>query len=97
MPKNPVLKSRWRVTNCRFHDQHRRLRLSKRERNQIFLLPCRRFWRTIKHMPNANHHQVQAVWSLTVESWLVCQGLITVRPNKNQKVSTHFYQNWAHN
>jgi transposase len=39
---------------------------------------------------------MEAAWRLTVESWLVCHGLITVLPNKNPKVSTNFPKNWSH-
>jgi transposase InsO family protein len=80
-----------------FHDQCRRLRLSKKERTKIFHLLLQIYWRTIGNMPNRTRHQTEAAWRLTVESWLVCQGLISIRLNKNPKVSTSFPKNWSHN
>ncbi len=56
-----------------------------------------RFRRTIAYMPNRTHHRLEAAGRLQVESWLVCQGLITIRPDKNPKVSTSFPRNWFHN
>jgi hypothetical protein len=35
-------------------------------------------------MPHPTHHQLAAAWRQTVQSWLVCQGLISVRLNKNK-------------
>ena len=85
-------------TSCDlFHDQRRRLRLTKRERTQIFRLLSQAFWRTIGYMPNRTHHQMEAAWRLTVELWLVCHGLISIRLNKNPKVSTNLPKNWSHN
>jgi hypothetical protein len=63
----------------------------------IFPLLHHRFSGTVEYMPNPTHHQVEAAWRLTVESWLVCQGLITLRPDKNPNVSTRFPKNWSHN
>ena len=80
-----------------FHDQSRRLRLSKKDRAKIFRLLHQEFLQTIRSMPNRTHHQLAAAWRLTVESWLVGQGLISIRLNKNKKVSTNFPQNWSHN
>jgi len=55
-----------------------------------FRLLHQMFWRTVGRMPNRTRHQVEAAWRRTVESWLVCQGLISIRLNKNPKVSTDF-------
>jgi hypothetical protein len=46
-------------------------------------------------MPKRTRHQTEAAWRLTVESWLICQGLISVRLNKNPNVSANFQQNWS--
>ena len=80
-----------------FHDQNRRLRLSNKGRAKIFRLLHQQFLQTIGAMPNRTHHQLAAAWRQTVQSWLVCQGLISIRLNKNKKVSTNFPQNWSHN
>ncbi|MGD1084048.1 MAG: hypothetical protein ABSA47_04755 [Verrucomicrobiota bacterium] len=85
-------------TSCdHFHDQRRRLRLSKRGRTQMFRWLYQAFWKTIGYMPNRTHHQMEAAWRLTVESWLVCHGLISIRLNQHPKLSTNFPKNWSHN
>jgi hypothetical protein len=73
-----------------FHDQSRRLRLSKKDRAKIFRLLHQMFWETIRSMSNRTHHQLAAAWRLPVESWLVCQGLISIRLNKNKKSVNQF-------
>ena len=89
------LKSR---TACAvFHDRAQRLRWTWRQRQTIFRLLLQEFGRRIGNMTNEHHHPAATVWRLTVETWLRRQGLITVRPNQNQKVSTTFLKFWSHN
>jgi transposase InsO family protein len=78
-----------------FHDPQQRLRLTKRQRQLIFRLLCQRFWQRVKTMTPRNHQQFAALWRQTVESWLRCQGLISVRLNK--KVSTILPNFLSHN
>jgi len=80
-----------------FHDQRRRLRLSKKDRAKIFRLLHRIFRETIRIMSNRTHQQLAAAWRQTVESWLAGQGLISIRLNRNKKLSSHFPRNWSHN
>jgi hypothetical protein len=79
-----------------FHDAAQRLHWTRRQRANIFRLLLQDFGRRIGNMTNGNHHTIATAWRLTVESWLRCQGLISVRQQPN-KVSTNFPQNWSHN
>jgi len=78
-----------------FHDPGRRLSLTKRERKKIFRLLCQRFWQRVKTMTGRNHHAYATQWRRTVETWLRCQGLISIRINK--KVSTILPNFLSHN
>jgi transposase InsO family protein len=80
-----------------FHDPARHLRWNRRQRQKIFRLLYQEFWRRIENMVNRNHHTLAAAWRSTVETWLRCQGLITIRHRPNKKVSTTFPQFWSHN
>jgi transposase InsO family protein len=80
-----------------FHDDDLRLRWTRRQRQTIFRLLLQKFGQTIGSMPQDDHHTHAAAWRLTVESWLRCQGLIVVRQNQNQKVSTTSPNTWSHN
>ncbi len=51
----------------------------------------------IGKLPTENHLALNAAWRSTVESWLRRQGMILVRQNRNQNVSTNFPKNWSHN
>ena len=83
-------------TACaRFHDPRHRLRLTRRQRRQIFQLLCRMFWQRVENMTPRNHHAYAACWRRTVETWLRCQGLISIRLNK--KVSTILPNFLSHN
>jgi hypothetical protein len=50
-------------------------------------------------MPNPTQQRCDATRRRTVESWLVSQGLITVRLNHKPEnpVSTNSKNNWSHN
>ena len=78
-----------------FHDPNRRLRLSRQQRLNIFQLLCQQFWRRVKNMTPRNHHALATQWRRTVETWLRCQGLISIRLNK--KVSTILDNFLSHN
>jgi transposase InsO family protein len=83
-------------TACaRFHDPSCRLRLNRRQRRRIFQLLCRLFWQRVQTMKLRNRHHYATQWRRTVESWLRCQGLISVRLNK--KVSTIYPNFLSHN
>jgi transposase InsO family protein len=78
-----------------FHDPKRRLVLTKRQRKLIFQLLCQLFWQRVKIMTPRNQHQFAAQWRRTVENWLRCQNLISIRLNK--KVSTILPNFLSHN
>ncbi len=82
-----------------YHDPALRLRLNRRQRDEVLRLLSREYLETISTMANRNHRALAAVWRSVVESWLRRQGLITVghQPKPNQKVSTNFPKNWSHN
>jgi transposase InsO family protein len=83
-------------TACaRFHDPRHRLRLTKRQRRELFRLLCREFWQRVKNMTPRNQHDYATQWRRTVEAWLRCQGLISIRLNK--KVSTILPNFLSHN
>lgn len=79
-----------------FHDPAQRLRWNRRQRATIFRLLLADFGRRIGTMTKGNHHPIATVWRRTVESWLRCQGLISVRhqPKKCQPICP---ANWSHN
>jgi len=79
-----------------FHDDAKRLRWTKRQRLPIFRLLLQQFGAMLGKTTDRNHPSPATLWRVTVESWLRCQGLITVR--KQQKnVSTTFPKSWSHN
>jgi hypothetical protein len=80
-----------------FHDPNRRLSLSLKGRKRIFRLLLAQFAQTIGKMAPRNHREYSAAWRLSVETWLRCQGLISVRPNSKPNVSTIFPKIWSHN
>ena len=46
---------------------------------------------------NGRHLKPATAWRVTVESWLRCQGLITIRQNQKTNVSTPLPICWSHN
>jgi transposase InsO family protein len=86
-----------RVACAVFHDDAQRLRWNLRQRQTIFRLLLEDFGRMIGSMANEHHHRPATVWRLTVETWLRRQGLISVRQNQKQKVSTTFPKFWSQN
>ena len=63
----------------------------------IFRLLLQKFGRRIGQITKEIHYRPASLWRATVESWLRRRGLISVRQNQNQKVSTPFLELWSHN
>jgi hypothetical protein len=80
-----------------FHDDAQRRHWSKRQRQTIFRLLLQQFGAMIGKTMNGHHLTPATAWRITVESWLRCQGLIAVRQNQKQNVSTTFPKKWSHN
>ena len=80
-----------------FHDPTQRRRWSRRQRQHIFRLLFQQFGRTIGSMAKGNHHSPATAWRVTVEAWLRCQGLISIRQNQKPEVSTTSPKSWSHN
>jgi hypothetical protein len=67
----------------------------QRERHGFFWLPLQRFGAMIGKMTNGRHPRPATLWRMMVEAWLRCQGLIAIRQNQKQNVSTNFPESWA--
>jgi len=80
-----------------FHDGTQHLRWTKRQRQNIFRLLLQQFGAMIGNTTNGRHPRPATAWRVTVEAWLRCQGLITVRQNQKPNVSTTFTKCWSHN
>ena len=80
-----------------FHDADQRQHWSKRQRQTIFRLLLQQFGAMIGKTTIGRHPAPATLWRVTVESWLRCQGLITVRQNQKPNVSTTFAKCWSHN
>jgi len=80
-----------------FNDGAQRLRWTKRQRQTIFRLLLQQFGAMIGNTTNGHHPKPATAWRVTVEAWLRCQGLITVRQNQKPNVSTTFAKCWSHN
>lgn len=82
-----------------YHDPNLRLRFNRNAREEVLRLLRSEFLETIQRMAIQTHHGRAAAWRATVESWLRCQGLISIghQPQPNQKVSTIFPKKWSHN
>ena len=88
-----------RRTACAvFHDDALRLACNQRERKDIFRLLLRDFGQTIGSLPDDDRRRRHAAaWRHTVEHWLRCQNLITVRQNQKPEVSTTSQKCWSQN
>jgi hypothetical protein len=73
-----------------FYDEAQRLRWAKRQRQTIFRLLLGQFGAIVGKTMNGRHLKPATAWRVTVEAWLRCQGLITVRQNQKPNVSTTF-------
>jgi len=80
-----------------FHDDAQRLRWNQRQRKEIFRLLLGQFGAMIGKSVNGDHHRPATLWRVTVESWLRCQGLITVRQKQKPNVSPSLSKLWSHN
>jgi transposase InsO family protein len=80
-----------------YHDPGLHLRWSKRQRQTIFRLLLQQFGAMIGETTNGRHPAPATLWRVTVESWLRCQGLITVCQNQKPNVSTTLLKCWSHN
>jgi transposase InsO family protein len=85
-----------RTACAAFHDSSQHLRWNRRQRTDIFRLLLHNFGRRLGTMAKGNYHAIATAWRLTVESWLRCRGLTSVR-QQPEKVSTNFPENWSHN
>ena len=87
-----------RTACAAFHDDAARRRWTKPQRKEIFRLLLHRFGAMIGKTTNGNHPLKPATaWRVSVESWLRRQGLILVRQNQTQNVSTTSCKIWSHN
>jgi transposase InsO family protein len=80
-----------------FHDDAQRLRWTKPQRQTIFRLLLREFGAMLENTAHGHLPKSATLWRATVESWLRRQGLIAIRRNQNQNVSTTFNKIWSHN
>ena len=86
-----------RTAGAVFHEDAQRLRWTLRQRQTIFRLLLHRFGAMIGKTTNGTRLRPATTWRITVEAWLRCQGLITVRQNQKLNVSTTFPKCWSHN
>ena len=83
------LRSLGYLTPCQvYHDPARRVRFHGASRQKIFREVFAQFWQYIECMPQRNRHTITAAWRLVVESWLRCQGWISVTDKSKTNVST---------
>jgi hypothetical protein len=83
------LRSLGGLTPCQvYHDPARRIRLHGASRQKIFREVFELFWHYVDVMPVRNHHTINAAWRLVVETWLRCQGWISVTAKSKTNVST---------
>jgi len=80
-----------------FNDEAQRLRWTRRQRQTIFRLLLQQFGAMIGNTMNGRHLKPATAWRVTVEAWLRCQGLITIRQNQKPNVSTTLPKCWSHN
>lgn len=80
-----------------FHDATQRRRWTKIQRKEIFRLLLRQFGAMIGKTAKGHQPGPATMWRVTVEAWLRCQGLILIRQNQKQKVSTTLLKIWSHN
>jgi transposase InsO family protein len=86
-----------RTACAAFHDPAQRLRWTRHQRKTIFGLLLQRFGAMLETSTDKHHLKPATAWRVTVETWLRCQNLISVRQNQKQNVSTTFQKSWSHN
>jgi transposase InsO family protein len=80
-----------------FQDAGQHQHWSKRQRQTIFRLLLQQFGAMIGKTTKGRHPAPATLWRVTVEAWLRCQGLITVRQNQKPNVSATLQKIWSHN
>lgn len=80
-----------------FYDAAKRRGWTKRQRQTIFRLLLQRFGAMLGKTTNGHHPRPATLWRVTVETWLRCQGLITVRQYQKPNVSPTLSKIWSHN
>ena len=85
-----------RAAGAVFDDAAQRRRWTKPRRHEIFRLRRRQCGAMTGKMGDGNHPRPATLGRATVAAGLRCHGLIHVRPNPNQKVSTAFPKIWSH-
>jgi hypothetical protein len=88
---------RGRTACAVFPEDAQRLRWNQRQRQTSFRLLLHKFGAMIGKPTKGTHPSAAALWRVTVESWLRCQGLIAVRQNQIRKVSPAFPNIWSPN
>ncbi len=87
-----------RTACATFHDAAQRRRWNRREHKVIFRLLLRAFGQRIGLLSDEDRRRRHAAaWRSTVEHWLRCQHLITIRQNHKPKVSTTSQKIWSQN
>lgn len=86
-----------RTACAAFHDENKRMRWTKKQRQTIFRLLLGQFGAMIGKTINGRHPKPATAWRVTVEAWLRCQGLIAISQNKKPNVSTTSPKIWSHN
>lgn len=82
-------------TACEAYHHQPRVRYSKRTRRAVFEWIHIHAIDIIEHLEKVDHRSVLAAWRTAAETWLRCQGLITVSINKKvlPHLSTKYVQN----
>ena len=79
---------------CEAYYGQPRLRYSKRQRLSTFEWIQRHAMDRLSHLDKVDHRSALAAWRLAAETWLRCQGLITVSINK--QVLPYFPRKYVH-
>jgi len=80
-----------------WNDGNQHLRWTHRQRQTIFRLLLTQFGAIVGKTTNGRQLKPATAWRVTVETWLRCQGLITVHQNQKPNVSTTFQKIWSYN
>jgi len=81
-----------------YHNPALRLPLDRRTRDGILRLLVDEYCRTLQSMAHIDQRRAAAAWRGIVETWLRCQGLLSVGPNQQpeQNVSPIFPKKGSH-
>jgi len=80
-----------------FNDDAQRLGWTTRQRQTIFRLLLQQLEAMLGKPTNGRHLKPATAWRVTVETWLRCQGLITIDQNQKTNMSTTLPKCWSHN